>query len=89
MPSLRAVAESEAFLDTDRPPARSQVWLDTISTLQLVPVISTWEEIESTASEEIERAFYGEIPVAEAARLADQRTEEYFFLGVTAQSSGN
>lgn len=87
VPSLRAVAESEAFLDPAQLPEHSEVWLTTIPTLRMVPVISTWDEIESTAGEEIERAFYGDIPAAEAARLAVQRTEEYFFLGVTAQSA--
>ncbi|MCB8972095.1 MAG: sugar ABC transporter substrate-binding protein [Ardenticatenaceae bacterium] len=83
VPSLIAVAESDAFLDPGKLPARSRVWLDTASTLRLVPIISTWEEIESTASEEIERAFYGDISVEEAALLIDTRTEEYFLLGVS------
>ncbi len=84
VPSLIAVAESPAFLDPDELPGRSQVWLDTAVTLQAVPVISTWEEIEKTASAEIERAFYGDISAEEAARLAVFRTEEYFILGQTA-----
>lgn len=82
VPSNIAVAESEAFLDPNQLPSRARVWLDTVDTLRFVPVISTWEEIESTASEEIERAFYGDITVAEAALLAKTRTEEYFLLGV-------
>ena len=81
VPSLRAVAESDAFLDPSAKPARSQVFLDSIDDLQMVPLISTWEEIESTASEEIERAFYGDISAEEAAILARDRTEEYFALG--------
>ncbi len=82
VPSLRAVAESDAFLDPTAKPARSRLFLDTIDDLQMVPLISTWEEIESTASEEIERAFYGDISAEEAAILARDRTEEYFALGV-------
>lgn len=85
VPSNISVAESDAFLDPGQLPSRAQVWLDTIETLHSVPVISTWEEIESTVSEEIERAFYGDISVAEAALLAKTRTEEYFLLGVKAQ----
>ncbi len=83
VPSLIAVAESDAFLNPDQLPARSQVWLNTVDTLHLVPIISTWEEIEGTASEEIERAFYGDISVEEAAMLIDTRTEEYFQLGIS------
>lgn len=85
VPSLMAVADSDAFLDPTQPPRRSRVWLDTAATLRLVPVLSTWEEIESVASEEIERAFYGDITPREAARLARQRTEEYFLLAQRAE----
>lgn len=84
VPSLIAVAESDAFLNPDQLPEHSRVWLDTVATLRRVPVISTWEEIESVASDEIERAFYGDITAQEAATLADQRTEEYFFLADSA-----
>ena len=84
VPSLRAVAESPAFLDPGQPPVRAQVFLDTVLFLRRVPVISTWEEIERTASQEIERAFYGDISAQEAASLAFQRTEEYFLLARSA-----
>ncbi|MFW6183130.1 MAG: ABC transporter substrate-binding protein [Chloroflexota bacterium] len=84
VPSLRQVAESDAFLDDSQPPARARVWLDVAPQLRQVPVISTWEEIERTASQEIERAFFGEITAQEAATLAVERTREYFMLGVTA-----
>jgi multiple sugar transport system substrate-binding protein len=82
VPSLKAVAESEAFLDSRQPPSRARIWLETVPQLQRVPVISTWEEIERTASQEIERAFYGEVSAEEAALLAVQRTEEYFWMGI-------
>jgi multiple sugar transport system substrate-binding protein len=85
VPSLIAVAESDAFLEAGLPPQRAQVFLDTIPFLNLVPVISTWEEIERTASQEVERAFYGDISVAEAGSLIVTRTEEYFLLGVFAR----
>jgi multiple sugar transport system substrate-binding protein len=80
VPSLIEAAESEAFLQPGTDPERAEIFLDTISTLKLVPVISTWEEIERVASLEIERAFYGEISAEEAASLAVLRTEEYFKL---------
>jgi multiple sugar transport system substrate-binding protein len=82
VPSLMAVAESPAFLDPDARPARARVFLDTIGELRLVPLLSTWDEIESTAGKEIERAFYGDITPEEAALLARTRTEEYFQLAV-------
>jgi multiple sugar transport system substrate-binding protein len=85
VPSLMRVAESEAFLESGSAPERARVFLETIPYLNLVPVISTWEEIERTASQEIERAFYGDITVEEAASLAFTRTEEYFQMGYFAQ----
>jgi multiple sugar transport system substrate-binding protein len=81
VPSLTAVAESPAFLDPAQPPSRSRVWLDTADTLRLVPIVSTWEEIESVADEELERAFYGDISPLDAAKNARIRTAEYFLLG--------
>lgn len=86
VPSLIEVAESPAFLDPDQRPYNSRIWIDTAPILQMVPVISTWLEIEGTANEELERAVYGEITAEEAAKLMFTRTEEYFRLGVTAQS---
>ncbi|MFZ0543816.1 MAG: sugar ABC transporter substrate-binding protein [Candidatus Promineifilaceae bacterium] len=81
VPSLISVAESDVFLEPDQPPSRSYVWTDNAAIVRRVPLVSTWQEIESVASEEIERAFYGDITAEEAANLAVQRTEEYFLLG--------
>lgn len=78
VPSLRAVAESPAFLEPSQPPARSRVFLDTIDVVRAAPVMANWAAIEDTASEDIERAFYGQASVAEAALTAIQRTQEYF-----------
>lgn len=86
VPSLISVAESEAFLESDQPPSRSYVFLDANPILRLVPVLSTWEEIEKVTNEEIDRAFYGDITVEEAAQLIFQRTEEYFLLGQYADN---
>lgn len=84
VPSLISVSQSDAFLDPTQPPANAQLWLDMADILNLVPVISTWEEIEKTASIEIERAFYGDITPTEAANQARWRTEEYFLFGILA-----
>lgn len=80
VPSLIEVAESPAFLDPSVKPAHNQVFLDVIPVLTRVPTIPGWEEIESIATEEFERAFYGDISVEEAANLMFTRTEEYFRL---------
>ena len=90
VPSLRAVAESPAFLGTqggvasgtplDRfnPPASSRVYLDTIPQIRRVPSISTWPEVEDAFNTTLGRAFYGEIPIDDAIRLARQRSEDAF-----------
>ncbi len=87
VPSLKAVAESDAFLNPGLPPSRAEVFINNAATLQRVPVISTWQEIESVADEEIERAFYGDISAEEAANLIYLRTEEYFWVAKTAVST--
>jgi multiple sugar transport system substrate-binding protein len=78
VPSLRAVAESPAFLEPAEAPARSRVFLDTIATVWRVPVTANWPIIEDTASQDIEQAFFGRVTVAEAAAAAIQRTRQYF-----------
>ena len=78
VPSLTAVAESPAFLDPDAKPASSQVWLDAILTIQAVPSVAAWLEVEEIADEELERAFYGDVPVDEAIQTMITRTTPIF-----------
>ena len=78
VPSLRSVAESSAFLDPTQKPANSQVWLDAVPTARTVPVMSNWPAIEDAASKEVERAFYGQATVEEAAAAAAAVTQPMF-----------
>jgi multiple sugar transport system substrate-binding protein len=78
VPSRIDVAESPAFLDPDAKPANSQVWLEAIPVLRSVPVMAGWLEIEDVAGEELERAFYGDVPVAEAIEAMISRTTPLF-----------
>ncbi|MEW6403592.1 MAG: sugar ABC transporter substrate-binding protein [Chloroflexota bacterium] len=78
VPSLITVANSPAFLDPNVKPASSQVFLDVIPTLRALPVHPNWAEVEEIASEELQRAFYGEADVTEAMQRAVLRTREYF-----------
>ena len=72
VPSLKAVASTDAFLDPDAKPRRSQVFLDNLDHVRAVPSISTWPEIEDVAGVFLEEAMYeeGELPseIAQAAR---------------------
>jgi multiple sugar transport system substrate-binding protein len=58
VPSLRSVAESDAFLDPSAPPASSQVFLDNIPFIRAVPHIETWPEIEDVVNALLEEAYY-------------------------------
>lgn len=78
VPSLIAVAESEAFLDPSKPPANSRVYVDTVPILGTVPIMETWVGVEEAASKEIERAFYGSVSAETAAEKAVSITKIYF-----------
>jgi multiple sugar transport system substrate-binding protein len=69
VPSLRAVAESEAFLDPSVPPASSQVFLDNIRHVRAVPPIETWPEIEDVVNALLEEAYYEPVGSGEAGEL--------------------
>lgn len=77
VPSLKAVAESSAFLDPNTKPAGSQVFLDVIPTIHALPVIPKWADIEEIVTEELIRAFYGETEIYDALFRAIERTNEY------------
>lgn len=78
VPSLKAVAESAAFLDPGAAPASGRVFLDSIPVIRRVPVHPGWVDVETTSSEELERAFYGQVSVEEAMRAAVQQSIEDF-----------
>lgn len=78
VPSLVTVSQSEAFLDAAAKPANSQVFLSTLPSIRAVPVIAGWVDIEELASEELERAFYGNATVDEAIAEAIARTQVFF-----------
>ena len=69
VPSLRSVAESDAFLDPSVPPASSQVFLDNIPHIRAVPPIETWPEIEDVVNALLEEAYYDPAGGGEAGEL--------------------
>jgi multiple sugar transport system substrate-binding protein len=78
VPSLRSVANSDAFLDPDALPSHAQVFLDQIPRLRAVPVISTWPEIEDTANGLIEESYYGGGRALEVAVELTTQTRDQF-----------
>jgi multiple sugar transport system substrate-binding protein len=75
VPSLKAVAESPAFLSPELPPANSRIFLDTVATIRTVPIMASWVGIEEQVSAEIEKAFYGEVELDQAIEAAIQITQ--------------
>ena len=78
VPSLKAVANSDAFLDPDKKPAASRVFLDTIPQIRRVPNISTWPEIEDATAGIFEVAMYDDLPPALIAQQVDEATRTLF-----------
>ena len=78
VPSLKAVAESEAFLDPNAKPSRSRVFLDTIPHIRRVPTISTWPEIEDASEGIIEFGLYDDVPPNEVLGRLDAATRPIF-----------
>ena len=78
VPSLKEIANSEAFLDPDAKPANSRVFLDTIPVIRRVPNVSTWPEIEDVTGGILELGMYTGTPAAEVARKIDEQTREIF-----------
>jgi multiple sugar transport system substrate-binding protein len=85
VPSRKDIAQSDVFLKSSLPPASSNVFLDMIPHMQLVPVISTWPQVEEVVNEELERAFFGVITVDQAIQLATEQTSRLFAEAKTAK----
>ncbi len=78
VPSLRSVAASPAFLDPTQLPANSQMYLDVVPTIRLVPISPAWPAVESAVNQELERAFYGTASLDEALTLAMEKANAEF-----------
>ena len=78
VPSLRSVAESDAFLDPAAKPANSRVFLDGIDHIRRVPTISTWPEIEDVSGGILENGMYLAQPVDRVVRELDAKTRPLF-----------
>jgi multiple sugar transport system substrate-binding protein len=78
VPSLKSVAQSTVYLESDKPPASSQVFLDMGPFLRATPQIGTWPDIELRTNAIIEQAFYGHMTVDEAISEMEAATAEDF-----------
>jgi multiple sugar transport system substrate-binding protein len=78
VPSLKAVAQSNSFLDPSLKPAHSEVFLGTIPVIQRVPTISTWPEIEDASGAILEGGLYKGVPADQVAKQLAERTAPMF-----------
>lgn len=77
VPSLRAVAESPAFLDPANKPLSSKVFLDVIPDLRALPTSAGWIDAEEAADNELKRAFYGQASIEDAVAAAIRLSQPY------------
>ena len=78
VPSLIETSNSAAFLDPNAKPANSKVFLDSIPSIQRLPSVSTWPEIEDKANEILEHGFYGTRPAYAVAEQIANETKPIF-----------
>jgi multiple sugar transport system substrate-binding protein len=78
VPSLRALAESPAFLGPGVRPASSGVFLTEVPFIRPVPVMEGWVDIEDLAGEELARAFYGRAGLDEVIATTTRRAAKFF-----------
>lgn len=78
VPSLKSVALSPTYLEPDKPPASSKVFLDIEPYLHTTPQTGTWPDVELRANAIIEQAFYGNMTVDEAIKELEKNTAEAF-----------
>jgi multiple sugar transport system substrate-binding protein len=78
VPSLRAVAESPAFLDPGEPPARSQVFLDALDHMHRLPTTENWSALEERADAILQELYYGRLGLDEALERLARETDGQF-----------
>lgn len=74
VPSLKAVAESRAFLD-DQPPRSAEIFLEAIGDTRPLPNAPRWPEVEDAVSLALEEAFYGDATLDETLERIETETE--------------
>lgn len=68
VPALKSLAQSPAFLDPDKQPASSDVWLDVIDDLRRLPNVAAQDEAEEAADDLLAQYFAGKAGLDETVR---------------------
>ena len=61
VPSRLDVAESDAFLESDQPPASSSVFVEQIPSIRSVPHTAAWSQVEKEGDNLLAAVFYGRV----------------------------
>jgi multiple sugar transport system substrate-binding protein len=78
VPSMRAVAESPAFLDPGEPPANSEVFVDALEHMHRLPTTENWIAVEDRTDDVLTELYYGRIGLDEAlARIAEETNGQF------------
>ena len=75
VPSLKSLAESDAFLAPDKAPKSSRVWLDVAPHVRRLPNVAAWNEAESTASDALEQFFAGKASLDQTVQLVEKESQ--------------
>ncbi len=68
VPSVKSLAESDAFLTPGKLPASSQAWLDQLPDLRALPPHKSWNGVEGSADDVLGQLFAGKIGLDEAIK---------------------
>jgi multiple sugar transport system substrate-binding protein len=75
VPSLKKLAESDAFLAPGKAPESSRVWLDVAPSVRRLPNVAAWNEAETTASDALEQFFADKASIDETVRLIEKESQ--------------
>lgn len=78
VPSRIDVANSDAFLAADQPPASSQVFLDVIGDVRTTPRTATWSQVEREADRVLEDIYYERVERDEGIARLIESTQPLF-----------
>ena len=75
VPSLKSLAESDAFLAPGKAPKSARVWLDVAPHVRRLPNVAAWNEAETTASDALEQFFAGKASLDETVALIEKESQ--------------
>ena len=78
VPSRLDVADSPAFLEPEKPPASSAVFVQAIPSIRSVPHTATWSQVEKEGDNLLASVFYGRVDREQGIRQLIEATKPLF-----------